>query len=126
MFLVFSLFAMSYMMGFPNNNLASLVGKFSTPTTMGPGIDLWELLPTVTVLGLLLGGILFFSATGFLTGFGAVFLIPLGILFVFLINWWVMPDFSSLSLGTVPDLLITGTFNLLTIMAIVTFIRGDS
>jgi len=37
-----------------------------------------------------------------------------------------MPDFSSLSLGTVPDLLITGTFNLLTIMAIVTFIRGDS
>jgi hypothetical protein len=136
--LLFSISLVFYLMGFPT--VASIVAESgSSPLSiMGVG-DSDEVINDIstnsgssqnTILGVIFGGTVFI-AVGILSlilGFSAIYIIPLLIL-IGMLNYFVFPIgiiFASAEMPEVLSVSILFFYNFITVMAIITFVRGNS
>lgn len=136
--LLFSISLVFYLMGFPT--VASMVeAKGGDPLSiMGVG-DSDDVINDIstnsgssqnTILGVIFGGTVFI-AVGILSlilGFSAIYIIPLLIL-IGMLNYFVFPIgiiFASAEMPEVLSVSILFFYNFITVMAIITFVRGNS
>jgi len=136
--LLFSISLVFYLMGFPT--VASMVeAKGGDPLTiMGVG-DSDDVINDIstnsgssqnTILGVIFGGTVFI-AVGILSlilGFSAIYIIPLLIL-IGMLNYFVFPIgiiFASAEMPEILSVSILFFYNFITVMAIITFVRGNS
>lgn len=136
--LLFSISLVFYLMGFPS--VASMVeakgGDLFTIIGVGDSDDVINDISTNsgssqnTILGVIFGGTVF-MAVGILSlilGFSAIYIIPLLIL-IGALNYFVFPIgviFADTQMPAVLSVSIIFFFNFITVMAIITFVRGNS